>query len=92
MGVSGSGKTTIGLELSKILDIHFYDADDYHYDRNIKKMKKGNALDDADREPWLKLLSLKIKEWNLCGDAILACSALKESYRQKLSDHRSHRI
>lgn len=86
MGVSGSGKTTIGLELSNVLEIPFYDADDYHNEHNIRKMKKGNALNDTDRESWLNLLSLKIKKWNLYGDAILACSALKESYRHKLSN------
>jgi carbohydrate kinase (thermoresistant glucokinase family) len=86
MGVSGSGKTSVGLHLAKILSIPFYDADDFHSDISIKKMKKGYPLNDSDRMPWLKLLSSKIKEWNSQGDSVLACSALKESYRKILSD------
>ena len=87
MGVSGSGKTSVGLYLSRILSIPFYDADDFHNDLNIQKMKKGYSLIDLDRMPWLKLLSSKIKEWNSKGDSILACSALKESYRKILSNN-----
>ena len=60
MGVSGSGKTSVGLYLARILSIPFYDADDFHNDLNIKKMKKGHSLNDLDRMPWLKLLSSKI--------------------------------
>ena len=87
LGVSGSGKTTIGKKLSEILAIPFYDADDYHNNKNIEKMIKGLPLNDTDRKLWLKLLSLKIEEWNLHGDAILACSALKKKYRRKLSSN-----
>ena len=87
MGVSGSGKTSVGLSLSKKLLIPFYDADDYHNVQNIEKMKKGLALNDLDRKPWLDLIALKIKEWNSEGDAFLACSALKKKYRLKLSKH-----
>jgi carbohydrate kinase (thermoresistant glucokinase family) len=88
MGVSGSGKTTIGKKLSEILSMPFYDADDYHNSKNIEKMKKGFSLNDSDRKPWLDLLSLKIKKWNSDGDAILACSGLKKKYRRKLSSNR----
>ena len=85
MGVSGSGKTTIGKRLSEDLAIPFYDADDYHENKNIRKMKGGGSLSDLDRKPWLDLLSVKIKEWNLDGNSILACSALKKKYRHNLS-------
>lgn len=87
MGVSGSGKSSVGSHLAKILSIPFYDADDFHNDYNIRKMKNGEPLNDIDRKPWLELLSLKIKDWNLNGDSILACSALKESYRKILSNN-----
>lgn len=86
MGVSGSGKTTIGVRLSKILDVPFYDADNYHNDECVQKMKEGRSLDDADRASWLTLLAVNIKIWDLQGNAILACSALKACYRNKLTD------
>jgi carbohydrate kinase (thermoresistant glucokinase family) len=86
IGVSGSGKTTIGEKLSTRLGIPFYDADSWHPDSNINKMKKGLPLDDNDRMPWLQSIVKKIDEWNYCGDAVLSCSALKESYRDILSN------
>ena len=87
MGVSGSGKSSIGLNLSKKLLVPFYDADDYHNIQNIEKMKKGLALNDSDRKSWLNLLALNMQKWNSEGDAFLACSALKKKYRLKLSKH-----
>lgn len=84
MGVSGSGKTTIGRGLAKKLDVPFYDADDYHTKENIEKMAGNIPLNDEDRKPWLNLLANKIKEWHTQSGAILACSALKESYRSLL--------
>lgn len=84
MGVSGVGKTTIGKALATQLDHPFYDADDFHPQENIDKMASGISLNDQDREPWLDVLAHKIKEWAAHG-AILACSALKESYRKHLS-------
>ena len=87
MGVSGSGKSSIGLNLSKKLLVPFYDADNYHNIQNIEKMKKGLALKDSDRKSWLNLLALNMQEWNSEGDAFLACSALKKKYRLKLSKH-----
>ena len=87
MGVSGCGKTTIGRKLSQILEVPFYDADDYHNDKNIDKMKKGFPLNDADRSSWLSLLSSSIGRWNLHGNAILVCSALKKKYRKQLSNN-----
>ena len=84
IGISGSGKTTIGKLLSKKLGLDFYDADDFHSKKNIDKMKNNIPLDDDDRKPWLIKLSKKIKFWSTKGGAVLACSALKESYRKLL--------
>ena len=87
MGVSGSGKSHIGEMLAKELSLPFYDADSFHPDSNVRKMKQGKPLDDADRQPWLRRLADKIQEWNQAGGAVLACSALKESYRVLLSQN-----
>ncbi len=85
MGVSGCGKTTIGLELNKALGWRFYDGDDFHNPENVKKMKNGIALTDEDRMPWLNRLTGEIKQWNQNGqNVILACSALKAGYRKSL--------
>jgi carbohydrate kinase (thermoresistant glucokinase family) len=83
-GVSGVGKTTIGKALAKELHLPFFDADDYHSEANVQKMKNGIPLNDDDRAPWLATLADHIKKWNKIGGAVLACSALKEAYRQKL--------
>lgn len=85
MGISGCGKTTIGKLLSKKLNLPFYDADEFHSEINIEKMKNNKALNDTDRLPWLKSLSNYIKEWQSEGGAILACSALSEKHREILS-------
>ncbi len=85
MGVSGSGKTHVGKLLAEALSLPFYDADDFHPPSNVAKMERGNPLNDADRMPWLAILANKITEWNAQGGAVLACSALKESYRVQLS-------
>lgn len=87
MGVSGAGKTLIGQKLSAKLDIPFFDGDNFHPPENVAKMKSGNPLQDEDRRPWLNTLAKKIEEWNKQGDAILACSALKKSYRELLKSH-----
>tara|TARA_R100001143_G_C3361275_1_gene136301 strand:- start:18486 stop:19013 length:528 start_codon:yes stop_codon:yes gene_type:complete len=84
MGVSGCGKSTIGELLSNELSLPFYDADNFHPESNVDKMSRGEALNDMDRNPWLNHLSEKITEWNQSGGAILACSALKEKYRDLL--------
>jgi len=85
MGVSGSGKTSLGKHLSLVTSKPFFDADDFHSSANKNKMESGKALNDFDREPWLNQLVKKIKEWSSSGGAILACSALKEDYRKILS-------
>jgi gluconokinase len=85
MGTTGSGKTTIGTLLAKRLGWEFVDADDFHPPANVEKMKQGIPLTDADREPWLKALHDKIVEWNAeKRNVVLACSALRESYRNEL--------
>lgn len=85
-GVTASGKTSVGKLLSEKLKVPFYDADDFHPSSNIKKMKNGISLNDSDRKPWLKILRKNIESWQKNGSAILACSALKESYRSILMD------
>lgn len=76
MGVSGCGKSTVGKLLSEKLSLPFYDADDYHFPENIKKMQNGIALTDADRKPWLSLLADNIKQWETSGGAVLALSLI----------------
>jgi gluconokinase len=82
MGVAGVGKTTIGEPLARALGWRFLDADDYHPPENVAKMKAGIPLQDADRWPWLGRLNRELKELE---NAVLACSALKESYRERLA-------
>lgn len=82
MGVSGSGKTTIGSLLAKELDWKFYDADDFHSASNKEKMKNGIPLTDDDRLGWLRDLQILIQSQT--DSFVLACSALKETYRNLL--------
>jgi gluconokinase len=85
MGVSGTGKTTVGHLLASELDCDFADGDDYHPAANVEKMRNGIPLTDADREPWLKALRELIAAWIDTGrNAVLACSALKRVYRDRL--------
>jgi len=85
MGVSGSGKTVVGEALAKRLAWAFEDADSWHPASNIEKMHSGAALTDADRKPWLQSLSNAIRDWTVeHRDVVLACSALRESYRNAL--------
>ena len=85
MGVSGSGKTTVGKTLASALGIPFYDADDFHPQDNIVKMDQGIPLQDLDRESWLETLSKNLTQWEAATGAVLACSALKEMYRTALN-------
>lgn len=85
MGVSGSGKTTVGRGLARALGWKFYDGDDFHPRSNVEKMARGVALTDEDRAPWLDALRDIIESCLARGeDAVLACSALKRSYRARL--------
>ena len=86
MGVSGSGKSTIGRTLAEALDIPFIDGDDHHPKANVAKMTAGEPLNDSDRAGWLKILN-KIALENSSRGAVIACSALKERYRQILSEN-----
>jgi gluconokinase len=85
MGVAGSGKTTLGRLLASDLGWPFYDADDFHPPANVAKMAAGTPLTDADRAPWLRALRERIEQSLAANEnAIIACSALKASYRQIL--------
>jgi len=86
MGVSGSGKTTIGTLLAERQHLIFADADDYHSAANKAKMAAGHPLDDQDREPWLETLNKLLLAWFEAGKGgVLACSALKDAYRKTLA-------
>ena len=85
MGVSGSGKTTVGQLLASQLGWEFADGDDYHPAANVEKMRNGIPLTDADRAPWLETLRALIAGWIAARkNAVLACSALKGVYRESL--------
>src|SRR5512141_868437 len=85
MGVTGSGKTTIGHLLSDGFGWQYVDADDFHPAANIEKMQRGVPLDDSDREPWLLRLRETISDCLETNQtAVLSCSALKASYRKLL--------
>jgi gluconokinase len=86
MGVAGSGKTTVGKLLAQKLGWLFLDADDFHPPENIEKMKHGVSLTDEDREPWLAAIHAELLKCAAKNqDAVLACSALKQSYRETLA-------
>jgi gluconokinase len=86
MGVSGTGKTTIGTLLAHDLGWPFYDGDDFHSPANVEKMRHGIPLDDADRDGWLTALRRLIDD--VSGSAVLACSALRAAYRARLAGGR----
>jgi gluconokinase len=85
MGVTGAGKTTVGRLLAAQLGWEFVDADDFHPESNLDKMRRGIALDDEDRRPWLERLRTEMARAD-CGarNLVLACSALKKEYRRIL--------
>jgi len=86
MGVSGVGKTTLGEALARAMGWEFIDGDDFHPPANVAKMASGVALEDADRWPWLERLNEELWKRERDGrSAVLACSALKESYRRRLT-------
>lgn len=83
MGVSGSGKTTVGELLARVLHAEFVDGDSLHPAENLRKMEAGIPLDDKDREPWLQAVGRKLSE-RRTAPLVVACSALKKSYREIL--------
>lgn len=86
MGVSGCGKSLIGSEIAKALNIPFFDGDDYHPEANVKKMAQGIPLGDKDRCGWLTTLNELYREND---SAVIACSALKPAYRDILRHNNS---
>jgi len=86
MGTTGAGKTTVGRLIAQKLGWTFLDADDFHPPANIEKMKHGIVLTDADRTPWLANIHARLSQLSAQGkSSVLACSALKQSYRDTLS-------
>jgi gluconokinase len=85
MGVEGAGKTTLGRLLAQQLGWEFADADSFHSAENIEKIQRGVPLTDADRSPWIEAMHNAIVQW-IAGhrNVVLACSALKRSYRERL--------
>lgn len=89
MGVSGVGKTTVGMLLARALGAEFAEGDSYHPPANVEKMRNGAPLDDEDRWPWLQILAAEIDSWLAEDrDVVLACSALKRAYRDLLAHGR----
>lgn len=86
MGVSGSGKSTVGAALGQRLGVPFADADDFHPPENIAKMAAGHALDDTDRHPWLEAIGGWLADHDAAG-GVISCSALKHVYRDQLRRH-----
>ncbi len=87
MGVSGCGKTSVGRALAGRLGARFVDADDFHPPANVEKMRAGVPLDDADRAPWLARLNAVMRHALARGDSVvLACSALRQRYRDALAE------
>jgi gluconokinase len=88
MGVTSSGKSTVGMDVAAALGIPFADGDDLHPEANKAKMRAGNPLNDADRLPWLHLIGEYIEQQLAAGQpVVVACSALKRSYRDLLRGH-----
>lgn len=87
MGVQGIGKTTTGRMLASRLGVPFTDGDSLHPARNVALMAAGTPLDDADREPWLRLVGDTIASHAATGGVVVACSALKRAYRDTLRAH-----
>jgi gluconokinase len=83
MGVTGSGKSTVGEALAHRLGVPYADADDFHSAANVAKMRSGVPLDDADREPWLRAIGRWLGERQ---DGVVTCSALKRAYRDILRE------
>ena len=85
IGVSGSGKSTVGLALADALEVPFLDGDELHPEANIAKMSAGRPLDDEDRLPWLAALAARVGAMAAGRGGVIACSALKRKYRDALA-------
>jgi gluconokinase len=85
MGTTGSGKTTVGRRLAQRLGLPFVEGDDYHDEASIARMRRGEPLDDASRGPWLDRLNVVLREHARGRGVVLACSALTEAYRRRLT-------
>lgn len=91
MGVSGSGKSTVGRALARAIGGRFHDGDDFHPPANVAKMKSGRPLTENDRAPWLAALRTAVDGWlTQPGVDVLACSALKRSHRRQLGVDGEH--
>src|SRR5829696_7197059 len=85
MGITGSGKSTVGARLARTLGLHFVEGDDYHPPENVRRMAAGIPLTDDDRADWLRALAARLREANETGaGVVITCSALKRSYRDLL--------
>ena len=84
MGVAGSGKSTLGLQLAQAMDLQYIEGDDYHLASSVKKMAAGEPLLDSDRLPWLRELNRLMREAS--GSLVISCSSLKAQYRRELAD------
>jgi gluconokinase len=84
IGVSGSGKSTVGRALAEALSVPFLDGDELHPPANVAKMSEGRPLDDEDRLPWLASLAVRVGEMAAGDGGVIACSALKRKYREAL--------
>ncbi|HEX3862999.1 MAG TPA: gluconokinase [Stellaceae bacterium] len=90
MGVSGSGKTTVGRALAARLGWNFQEGDALHPPENVAKMRAGHPLDDNDRAPWLAAVAARIDAWRCAGDCgVITCSALKRRYRDVIVGNRT---
>jgi len=85
MGFAGVGKTTVGELVAHGLELPFHDADAFHTEESRRKMAAGIPLTEADREPWLRDLARRMREWEAEGGAVVACSALRRHHREVLA-------
>lgn len=92
MGVCGTGKTTIGTLLASQLHLPFLDGDDFHPAANVAKMSEGIPLSDQDRIPWLENIAQATREDRLSAGVVIACSALKQSYRDILESNQANQV
>ena len=88
VGPAGTGKTTVGQELARRIGARFVDADDAHTPANVEKMRRGEALTDGDRAPWLeRVRALSLEAVDAGETVVVACSALREAYRERLAQN-----